>query len=176
MLMKNSCLILLLGLICFQAGAQKQLVLLKKQQVLLRLYPGDEIVFKLKGDPSVKRSYVNNLFKGAVQTHRDSIPFHQIERIYFKRSAFYNRVGQGLVILGAGLFVIDQVNVGLIQGDGFSFDSGVSKTTVASVGVGLPMMLIKKKSQKLKPGYTLLTVEKGSAFYREDNRTVIDDN
>jgi hypothetical protein len=33
------------------------------------------------------------------------------------------------------------------------------------VGVGLPMMLIKKKSQRIKPGYRLLTVEEGSPFY-----------
>ena len=176
-MMKTSCFIFFFSaLICLQATGQKQLVLLKKQQVLLRLNPGDEIVFKLKGDPTIKRTYVNNLFKGAMQTHRDSVPFHRIERIYFDRSTFYNRLGGGLVVLGAGLFIIDQVNVGLIQGDGFSLDSGVSRTTIASVGVGLPLMLLKKKSQKLKPGYTLMTVEKGSAFYRQDNRTLIGDN
>jgi hypothetical protein len=149
---------------------QKQLVLLKNEDVMLRLYPGDEIIFKLKGSKRVWQTYVNNIFPAAVVTHSDTIPFHRIERIYFKQSRFYNRVGRALVILGTGFFLIDQFNVVVVNKEDPSLDNRVSTTSLVAIGVGLPMMLIKKKSQKLNYKYRLLTVEKGSAFYQPDPR------
>lgn len=157
----------------FQAAAQKQLVLLKNQDVILRLEPGDDIVFKLKTRPAVTSTYVNNIFNSSFKTHSDTIRFGDIERLYFRRTTFGNRMGQRLVTLGAGLFLIDQINVGLIQGGGFSLDSRVSRITLTSIGLGLPLMLIRKKSQRLVHPYRLLTVEKGSPFYKEDTGGLI---
>ena len=149
------------------AHGQRQLVLLKRQNVILRLQPGDDIVFKLKNNPDRFSSYINNLFGNSVKVHRDTISLDKIERLYFHRTTFANRMGQRLVILGAGLFIIDQVNTGLVQGEGFSLDSRISKITLSALGAGLPLMLIKNKSQKIVYPYRLLIVEKGSAFYLE---------
>jgi hypothetical protein len=159
-------IIFLISCTVLPAAAQKQLVLLKNEDVVLRLYPGDEIVFKLKGSDRIWKTYVNNIFATSVMTHSDTIGYHEIERIYFRQSAFYNRIGSGLVTLGLGLFLVDQINVVLVNGEDPSLDSGVSTVSLTSVAVGLPMMLIKKKSQKLNHKYRLLTVEKGSAFYQ----------
>jgi hypothetical protein len=152
------------------ATAQKQLVLLKNENVVLRLYPGDELVFKLKHERAVKRSYINNLFETSVKVHNDTIPFHRIDKIYFDRSTFANRAGSALVVLGAGLFLIDQLNVTVIQGEEPSLDNWVSTVSLSAVGVGLPMMLIKKKSQRINYKYRLLTVGEDSPFYRPDTR------
>ena len=147
---------------------QKQLVLLKKEKVLLRLYPGDEIIFKIKGGDARITSYVNNLFDTAVVAHELIVPFHTIDRLYFKHRSFANRIGTLLVVGGVGYFLIDQFNTIVVQGETATWNENVGTASIVMVGVGLPMMLIKKKSQRMKPGYRLLTVEEGSPFYLPD--------
>lgn len=164
---------MLLTTISVAAYSQKQLVLLKKENVLLRLYPGDEFVYRLKGSKSVNTTYVNNISDTAVVTHRDTVPFHRIERIYFPQRKFYNTVGTALVIFGAGLFVIDQVNVVIVNKQSPDLDDRVSVLSLSSLAVGLPMMLLKKKSQRLKYRTRLMEVDKGSGFYRQDTREPI---
>jgi len=156
---------MLIGFASREAYAQKQLVLLKGQKVILRLYPGDDLELKLKGSEDKIYSYVNNLFDTAVMAHQTIIPFSKIDRFYFVRPNFMNKVGKALIIGGVGYFVIDQLNTVIVQGNDVNFDENVTRTSIAMVAVGLPMMLIKKKSQKLGVKYRVLTVEKGSPFY-----------
>jgi hypothetical protein len=160
--------LVLLSMASRDAYAQKQLVLLKGQKVILRLYPGDDIELKMRGNEDRIYSYVNNLFDTAVMAHETLIPFSKIERIYFVRTSFMNRVGGLLVIGGVGYFLIDQLNTIIVHGEDPTLDKGVTTTSCVMVGVGLPMMLIKKKSQRMKPGYHLLTVKPGSPFYKRD--------
>ncbi len=167
-------ILVLLLMFCAGTGfCQKQLVLLKKENVLLRLYPGDEFIYRLKGSNTIRTTYVNNLSDTAVVTHRDTVAFHRIDRVYFRQHKFYNTVGTALVIFGGGLFVIDQLNTGVIQHQPLSLDDGVTALSAASVAAGLPMMLIKKKSQKIGFRTRLMTVDKGSAFFRPDTREQI---
>ncbi len=165
--------LLLLVVYAGAAHCQKQLILLKNESVLLRLYPGDEFIFKSKDSRSIKSTYVNNLSDTAVVTHRDTVPFHTIERIYFKQPKFYNKVGTALVIFGAGLFLIDQINVVIVNGQSPNLDSGVSTLSLSSLAVGLPLMLIKKKGQELNYRHRLMMVSKGSVFYLPDTRQYI---
>lgn len=155
------------------AFAQKQLILLKKENVLLRLYPGDEFIYRLKGDDRLRTTYVNNISDTAVVTHRDTVPFHTIDRIYFPQKRFYNTIGRALVIFGAGLFLIDQFNYVVVQGNSPALDSRVSKVSLISLAAGMPLMLIKKKSQKIRYRVRLMMVEESSPFYRPDTRTII---
>ena len=145
--------------------AQKQLILIKRENVLLRLYPGDEIVFKLHGSDRIWRTYVNNLSDTSVVTHRDTIPFHRIERLYFSQSKFHNRLGAYLIAGAIALFAIDQINYSLIQGNDFSLDSGVSKASIGGVLIGVPLVLARRKYQKIDSRYRLFTAKKGSPFY-----------
>jgi len=144
---------------------QKQLVLLKKEKVLLRLYPGDEFIYTVKGSKPVRTSYINNLFDTAVMVHNTIVPFHQIDKVYFKHGSLMNMVGGALVIGGAGYFLIDQFNELIVKGHKGSIDEKVAVTSAIMVGVGLPMMLIKKKSQRIGGKYRLLTVDEESLFY-----------
>lgn len=170
-MLSKSVVIVLCLLACLSsrgAYAQNQLVLLKGQKVILRLYPGDDIELKIRGNEDRVYSYVNNLFDTALLAHETLIPFSKIDRIYFVRTNFMNRVGAGLMIGGIGYFLIDQLNTVVVHGEDISFDEGVTRTSVAMVGVGIPMMMIKKKSQRMKSGYRLLTVKPGSPFYKQD--------
>ena len=146
-------------------SAQKQLILMKRENVLVRLYPGDEIVFKLKDNKRVWRSYINNLSDTSVVIHRDTIPFHQIERLYFRQEKFHNRLGAYLIAGAIALFAIDQINYTLIQGNEFTVDSGISKASIGGVLVGIPLVLARKKYQKVDYRYRLFTARKGSPFY-----------
>jgi hypothetical protein len=150
---------------CSFASAQKQLILMKRQNVLLRLYPGDEIVFKVKGSSRIFRTYINNLSDTAVVTHRDTIAFRKIDRLYFDQQKFHNRLGAYLIAGAVALFAIDQINYSLIQGNEFSMDSGVSKACIGGVVVGVPLVLARKKYQKIDYRYRLFTATKGSPFY-----------
>ncbi|MEX2235532.1 MAG: hypothetical protein WD824_25460 [Cyclobacteriaceae bacterium] len=147
--------------------------MLKRENVLLRLYPGDEFIYRLKGSKTTRTTYVNNLSDTAVVTHRDTVAFHKIERIYFKQGKFYNTIGAGLVIFGSGLFLIDQINVVLVNGQSPNLDDRVSVISLSSLAVGIPLILLKKRSQKINYPTRLMMVDKGSAFYRPDTRQYI---
>jgi hypothetical protein len=171
------CLILFLFFIAGlgQADAQKQLIVLKKEKVLLRLYPGDEFIFTMKGSSKIRKSYINNLFDTAVVVHRDVVPYHKIGRIYFKRGNLLNVVGGLLVTGGVGYFVIDQVNVVVVHGEEANINSGVAISSAIMTGVGLPMMLAQKKYVRLRGKYRVLMVDKGSGFYMPDLRRAADE-
>jgi hypothetical protein len=108
----------LISCLAFQAHSQKQLVLLKGQKVILRLNPGDDFVYKLKNSKQVKRSYVNNLYDNAVLTHRDTVPFNKIDRLYFRRTTRGNVIGGTLMFAGGALFILDQLNNSVYRNPG----------------------------------------------------------
>lgn len=162
-----ACLIVFLAF-AGTVNAQKQLVVLKKEKVLLRLSYGDEIVFKTKGSDIRVTSYVNNLFDTALLAHKTMVPFHTIDRVYFVRSGLLNLIGGALTVGGAGYFLIDQLNVVVVQGEKATLNDNVTATSIGMVAVGLPMMLIKKKSQRIRGRYRLLTVDYDSPFYQHD--------
>ena len=145
--------------------SQKQLVLLQKEKVLLRLYYGDEFIYRLKGSKTVTTSYVNNLYDTAVLAHKEVVPFHKIDKVYFKHSSFGNRFGTFLVIGGVGYFLVDQFNTVVVHGEKATINEDVAVTSAILTGIGLPLMLIKKKSQRIGGKYRLLTVDKDSPFY-----------
>ena len=145
---------------------RRQLVLLKGQKVIHRYLPGDDIRIKLIDSEDIINSYVNNLTDTSVLVHTTDIPFHKIERVYFHRANFANKLGAYLTVAGVGLFLIDQINVVLVNGDKPNIDAGVAKTSLGMIIVGLPMMLIKKKYVKTSYKFKLLSVEETSLFYQ----------
>jgi len=156
------------------AFGQKQLVVTKREDVLLRLHVGDAFVYKAKDSKRRHDTYVRALADTAVVTHMDTIPFHRIERIYFRQHKFYNTVGAALVIFGGGLFLIDQLNEVVIRGGKPNLDERTTRLSLGALAVGLPMMLLKKKSQRIRYPVRLMTVDRGSIFYLPDKRTRIE--
>lgn len=156
------------ALISPESYAQKQMVLLKGQKVILRLYPGDEIVFTMRGSEDRIVSYINNLYDTALLAHEMLVPFSKIERIYFDRPTFVNKIGRALVVGGVGFFLVDQLNTVVVRGEEPSLNDNVTRASVAMVAAGLPMALIRKKSQRMKGGYRVLSVGADSPFYQRD--------
>jgi hypothetical protein len=166
-------ILLILLIMVDKTFAQKQLVILRKQKVMLRLYPGDEIILKLKNSKNLKRTYINNLLENAVVTHRDTVSFQQIERIYFKHPSTLNVIGTKLVVGGVVLLLFDQANNTWIRGNEMTFDKGFTTGMLGVIGVGLPLMLIRKKSEKIGYRNRLMIVSPGSFFYKPDTRSYI---
>ena len=141
----------------------------------MRFNPGDQFVISLKGEKQKIDSYVNNFFDTAVMVHRTIIPIHKIDRIYFRQSGLVNLIGKFLVVGGVAYFLIDQFNVVVVEGHEADLDEDVTTVSATMLAVGLPMMLIKKKSQKIRGKYRLLMVQKGSPFYLEPVNSGIPD-
>ncbi len=148
--------------------AQKQLVLLKGEKVLLNLKPGDDISFRVKGQKEIRTTYINNLSDTALVTHKDTVAFRMIDRVYFKQSNLVNVVGTVLVIGGAGYFIIDQFNNVVVNKNDARFEESVTRASATMLAIGLPMMLIRKKSEKLGHGRRLMMVTEKSPFYRKE--------
>lgn len=147
---------------------QKQLVVLKRGSVVAHFNPGDDFVFKKKGDSNKISTYVNNLSDTAVVTHRDTIPFRQIDRIYFTQHTFLQTIGTALTIAGAGYFLIDQINNVIVNGNRPKLDKDINRFSVPALAVGLPLIFIRKKSQRIGYKYRIMTVTKESPFYHSD--------
>ena len=146
--------------------AQRQLVLLKNGHVMHRFNPGDDIYIKVKGNPDRIHSYLNNILEDAIVLHTDTIPFQRIERTFLYESARRNANGAMLATGGILLFGIDFVNQEWIQKTGYEATSGVSIASAVLITAGLPLALIKKKSQVLGYKYRLLMVKAGDPLYR----------
>ena len=146
--------------------AQRQLLLLKNGHVMHRFYPGDDIYLKLKGSEERIHSYLNNILEDALVLQNDTIPFHTIERTYLYESERRNSNGAKLVVAGVLLFGIDFVNQAWIQDKDYDPGSGVTIASGVLVAAGLPLMLIKKKSQVISYKYRFLMVKVGDPLYR----------
>lgn len=163
-------LLLLTGVFVFCGAvvmAQNQLLLLKNQDVLLRLKAGDDFAFRVKGTKEVRRTYINALSDTAVVTHRDTVPLHTIDRVYFRSDTFVNRLGLFLMIGGIGYFAIDQLNTVVVNGDDARLDAGVTTASLVMVAAGVPMRYIGRNSRKVRGRLRLLTVTPESPFYRD---------
>jgi hypothetical protein len=159
--------IVILVFIFSSSWGQKQLVLLKGERVMHRFLPGDYIYVKVKNDPVRYHTYINNILDDAVVLGDDTISYRAIERTYTGQSKFLSGLGKTMVQVGVGLFVIDQFNTVVVQGNKATLDSGVTTFSIVCVGVGLPLMLIKKKGEEIGYKYKLLPIDSRSPFYRK---------
>ena len=162
---------------CCSIGlGQKQLVVLKRGEVVKYYDPGDDFVFKQKGVEGIRSTYVNNLSDTSIVTHRDTVAFHKIERIYFQQHSFHNTVGAFLVIGGTGYFLVDQINNVLVNGNKPQFDSDINNVSIPLIAIGLPLILTRKKSQRIGYRYRILTVTKESPLYRNSPQRFLPGN
>lgn len=168
--MRNTNLGLLL-LMCFlcavDAVAQNQLLLLKNQDVLLRLSAGDDFAYRVRGSKEVRHTYINALSDTAVVTDRDTVPFRTIDRVYFRSETFVHRVGLFLMIGGIGYFAIDQLNNVVVHGEDARLDGDVTTASLVMLGAGLPMRYIGRNSRKVQGRIRLLMATPESPFYRD---------
>ncbi|MDV3310255.1 MAG: hypothetical protein LOY03_15720 [Cyclobacteriaceae bacterium] len=164
----NLGLLLILYCICAtEATAQNQLLLLKDQDVLLRLNAGDQFAFRVKGSKEVRHTYINALSDTAVVTHRDTVPFRIIDRVYFRSETFVHRLGLFLMIGGIGYFAVDQLNTVVVHGEDARLDEDVTTASLVMLAAGVPMRYIGRNSRKVRGRIRLFMATPESPFHRD---------
>jgi hypothetical protein len=149
--------------------AQNQLVLIKNDEVQVRYLKGDDLTYIRKNGQKLS-GFIVEINDSTIITSNDTVATHQIERLYFKKGNLMNLVGGFLVVAGAGIFVIDQINTIIVNGEEPSMDDNVTQISLTALVIGLPMMLLKKNSHRIGFKQRLRIVNKESPFYYSTSR------
>lgn len=166
--MRRLVLGLLAWLIFSYGHAQRQLILMGGDELVHRFKKGDTFRTILKGDKTEHWGFLVEINEFSVLTSRDTIDLREIKKVLLPGKPLAHKIGSTLVTVGVGLFVIDQVNYTIVQGNDLSIDSGIAKASITLVATGLPLLFIKKKWAKPKGGLKLISVGRDSRFYEFD--------
>lgn len=156
---------LFLFFISFELAAQQQFIVLKKQEVVLRYDQGQDFVYKMRGEKTKRTGFIRAIKQDTIFLWRDTIPLHQLTRVYEKRNRFHNTLGTFLVIAGVTYFLVDQFNEVVVNGNSSSLNESVTRTSVFFVGAGLPLMFLSKDLHKRGRKFRFMTVDPGSPLY-----------
>ncbi len=166
MAMPRSLLVIILALLVhLDSEAQKQLVFMRRGQVVARYTEGDEIKCVLKNKRRTA-GFIVELEDFRMITSNDTINFLSINKIDTrKHNPIDARKGiGGLLFLGGILYLsVDQINAAL----GYArpgFDQSDWNAVIAT-GVGAAMLFIRPKYKKLKPGTIIRAIDHRSPFY-----------
>ena len=150
------------------ANGQKQLILLKRGDVIARFTEGEHIKCELKNKTIIEGIAIRfNDF--SILTLNDTIPFESIYKINVKgrrKANTLNKLGTVMMIAGVGYFVIDQINTLIVDGQN-GIDEQVVITSVALTATGAALRFIRSPYQKLR-GLSLRTIDSTSRYYQYD--------
>jgi hypothetical protein len=163
---------LVLGLSVFtllgSAFGQRQVILMSGDEVVHRFRKGDPFRVKLVDDKTEYWGYLVEINEFSVITSRDTIGLRGIKKVLLPGKPRIHGLGIKLITAGVGLFIIDQLNYGVLQGNDPNIDSGVAIASIAIVAAALPMALTKKNWAKPKGRLRLISVGRDSRFYEFD--------
>jgi hypothetical protein len=145
--------------------AQRQLVLLSGDHVVFRFRRGDNFHSKLDGQKQEHWGFLVEINEFNMITSQDTIDFRKIDKVLVPGKPMTKRLGRKLVTAGVGLFVIDQLNITLIQHNKPNLDSKVWKTSALIASAGVPMLFFKKNWKKIGRGSKLISVGRDSRYY-----------
>ena len=145
--------------------AQRQLLVLRYNEVVARFSPGQTFEYKQKGNKRKFSTYIRGFSDTEVYTHKDTVSVFEIGTIYFRQHAVHHTIGKALLIGGIGGFLVDQLNNVVFYGNKPSLDGEVNRISMTAVGAGLPLTQIKKDSQKMDYKFKPLIVTQDSHLY-----------
>lgn len=160
-----SALTLLISPIC--VWCQPQAIILKGERVVQRFQTGDSIKFKVDQTKGYRQDRIDAIWEFGVITANDSVWFSSIRSIYSGgHSTFASKAGQGMILAGAGYFLIDQINQIAVSGNRFSMEKRVWKPAAGMLVAGTLLSLLKKRWYRLENDrLKLKTVTPNSIFY-----------
>jgi hypothetical protein len=164
--MRLSLVILFFFLAVGMLKAQKQLILVKRESVVVRFTEGQYLRCKLK-DKQKKEGKILELTDTHIITSNDTLSIASIESLNVKgkrRVSVTRGIGGLLFIGGLGYFAIDQINRLIVDGaDGFDEKGAVISLSMAATGAAI--LFIKSPYKKVY-GHTLKTIDYTSRFYK----------
>ncbi len=166
--MKVSLIILFVFLVVGTLKAQKQLILVKRESVVVRFTEGQYLRCKLKNKQK-KEGRIMELTDTHIITTNDTLTITSIESLNVKGKRKVNvtrGIGGLLFIGGLGYFAIDQINRLIVSGaDDFDEKGAVISLSFAATGAAI--LFIKSPYKKVY-GHTLKTIDYTSRFYKLD--------
>ena len=169
MVNKNVIPVLFFLIVSFCAGAQqRQVVVLKKERVLVRYQVGDAIAFARASDKKIQIQKILDLNDTLIMMNLDSVAYYRIQKLDIRgrrAGTFAEKLGVHMMLAGAVLPLIDLANTTLVQKNDASVDKGVALAGGVLVAGGAMLYFIKKPYFKPGRKHRILIVEKGSPFY-----------
>jgi len=167
-MMKLGLILILMVCSVISLEAQKQLILLKKESVVVRFTEGEYLRCKLKNKEK-REGKIIELTETQIITSNDTLAISSIESLNVKGKRKINvtrGIGGLLFIGGLGYFAIDQINRLIVDGaDDFDEKGAMISLSVAATGAAI--LFIKSPYKKVY-GHTLKTIDYTSRFYRLD--------
>ena len=168
---KNVVLVLLLLLLGCHATAQRQLIVLKNEEVLARYNKGDIIRFMRPKDKEIQIQRILDLNDTLLMMNFDSVAYYRIKKLDIraqKKITYAQKLGRYMIMAGALLPIIELLNTGVFSDteQEATVSNGLWVASGVLVGGGALLAFIKKPY--LKPGRKIhmMIVDNRSPFYR----------
>lgn len=148
---------------------QRQLIVLKNEEVLARYQKGDAIHFARAGEKEIQIQRILDMNDTLLMMNMDSVAYYRIARldIRARKSATYaQRLGMYMMVAGVILPLAELLNTGVIQNDEPSVSSGVWVASGVLVGGGAILAFVKKPYFKPGRKFRLMIVDDRSPFYK----------
>jgi hypothetical protein len=169
---KNVVLFLVFCIVSCVALGQRQLIVLKNEEVLARYQKGDVIHFAREQDKEILVQRILDMNDTLLMMNFDSVAYFRIKRMDIrarKRKTYAQKLGRYMIVAGVLLPVIEVLNTGVFQDE--NREASVSPQVWITSGVLVAGGAILAFTQKpyFKPGrkYRLIIVDKRSPFYKE---------
>ena len=159
-------------LCCTALAQQRQLIVLKNEDVIARYQEGDIIYFARAQDKEILVQKILDMNDTLLMMNQDSVAYFRIKKLDLrgrKKNTYAQKFGRYMILGGVLLPAIELLNTGVFQ-DGdkdASVSPAILATSSALIGGGLLLVLIKKPYFKPGRKYRLMIVDKRSPFYKD---------
>ncbi len=122
----------------------------KKKRIIYQI--GDGIILKLINEKHEFSGIITDLFENTVVIEDIYVNIHDIKYIKTVHTKGFLSPSNGpkIIFAGIGLFLIDQLNHSVVQGNDFRIDEDIAIVSAAMVGFGIFWTSLKYR--KFKPG------------------------
>lgn len=169
---KNVILITFFCSLCGVAiSQQRQLIVLKNEDVLARYQVGDVIHFARESDKEILIQRILDMNDTLLMMNFDSVAYYRIKKLDIrarKQNTFVQKLGRYMIIAGVLLPAIELLNTGVFNDEGQEAHISPEVLVVSGVLVGGGAIMAFTKKSYFKPGRKnhLMIVDKQSPFYK----------
>ena len=149
--MKRALLILSLILLIGPAQGQSLIIKRGKKGFTPAYSSGDQITLKLKGEKRFMTDMITGFYSDGIEFRGIKVALNEIERVklVFSHGLYSPSNGKKMIIAGFGLFLIDQFNNSVVQGNEATISQPVTIASAALVAFGTLWMSLRHRNIKL---------------------------
>lgn len=144
--MRLSALFVFLLLLSFPLHSQPKLTLFKKDRVITTFEEGEYIRFRIKGDQNYSRALIQGIHPGFIIVADDTVHTYDIEIVDVRKKKLtsfkLSSMGKGLMLAGAGLFLVDLFNTTVIIDSDYNVEDSAWRGSAVLLGLGTLMQFV----------------------------------